>query len=98
MPRRNGALPRLSRSLPRREAGHRWPGFRVPAHRHPGLPDDERMTTEEWRAAVAADRPPLTEAQLAILRPIWRPAAPHIKDAPRAPTEAEANADARQRY
>lgn len=30
------------------------------------------MSIEAWRAAVAASRPPLTAAQLAILRPLWR--------------------------
>jgi hypothetical protein len=66
--------------------------------RHLGLPHDERMTTEEWLAMVLADAPPLTAAQLAVLRPIWRLAAPHLKDASRTATEAEANDDTRHRY
>lgn len=43
------------------------------------------MTTGEWRAAVAAARPPLTAAQLAILRQLWK--TPAQKDA--APDRSE---------
>jgi len=32
------------------------------------------MTTDEWIAACLADAPPLSEAQIAILRPIFGPA------------------------
>ena len=40
------------------------------------------MTTEEWREKVAADRPPLTAAQIAVLRPVLAPVIPHIDAAP----------------
>ena len=40
------------------------------------------MTTEEWREKVAADRPPLTAAQIAVLRPVLAPVIPHISAAP----------------
>ena len=46
------------------------------------------MTTEEWREKVAADRPPLTQAQIAALRPVFAPASQHMRTAP-APAEAE---------
>lgn len=36
------------------------------------------MTTEEWLEKVRADRPPLTAAQLALLRPILAPVIPHV--------------------
>jgi hypothetical protein len=38
------------------------------------------MTTEEWLQKVAADRPPLTPAQIALLRPVLAPAVPRIKE------------------
>jgi hypothetical protein len=40
-----------------------------------------RMTTEEWLAAVLADAPPLTPAQLAVLRPICQQMAARMKNA-----------------
>jgi hypothetical protein len=47
------------------------------------------MTTEEWRAKVAADRPPLTPEQIAVLRPICAQMIPHMKNAaPARKTEA----------
>ena len=45
------------------------------------------MTTEEWLDAIAAARPPLTDRQIAILRPIWRPA-PNENAAPARTAEA----------
>ena len=39
------------------------------------------MTTEEWRAQVAARRPPLTAGQLAALRPACQRMAQHMKNA-----------------
>lgn len=44
------------------------------------------MTTEEWLAKVLADRPPLTPAQIAALRPILAPAIPHMRNAAPAAT------------
>jgi hypothetical protein len=42
-----------------------------------------------WRAKVAADRPPLTPAQIAALRPVWAPVVPHMRNAaPAAHAEA----------
>jgi hypothetical protein len=46
------------------------------------------MTTDEWVAAVLATRPPLTQAQLAVLRPIFRPVIPRTHNAAPALTEA----------
>jgi len=46
------------------------------------------MTTEEWRAKVAAARPPLTPAQLAILRPIAAQMLPRMRNAAPAGTGA----------
>jgi len=45
------------------------------------------VTTEEWLDATAAARPPLTDRQIAILRPIWRPA-PKENAAPARTAEA----------
>lgn len=39
------------------------------------------MTTEQWRAAVAAARPPLTPAQVTALRPVCQLMAAHMKSA-----------------
>jgi hypothetical protein len=39
------------------------------------------MTLEEWRAAVAASRPPLTPEQAAALRAILQPAIAQIRAA-----------------
>jgi len=39
------------------------------------------MTTEEWLADVAADRPPLSASQIALLRPILAPAVPRMRNA-----------------
>jgi hypothetical protein len=36
------------------------------------------MTKEEWMAACLADAPPFSEAQLAILRPVFRLVLPRI--------------------
>ena len=52
------------------------------------------MTTDEWLQKVAADRPPLTAAQVAALRPVLAPVIPHISAAPAdetgaAPAETE---------
>jgi len=46
------------------------------------------MTADEWRQKVAADRPPLSRAQLAVLRPIWADVTPHMNTAPACETEA----------
>ena len=48
------------------------------------------MTTEEWRAAVAAARPQLSQAQLAALRPACQRMAEHMRNnaAPARKTEA----------
>jgi len=46
------------------------------------------MTTAEWLGKVLADRPPLTAAQIAVLRPILAPAIPHMHAAPARKTEA----------
>ena len=52
------------------------------------------MTAEEWRAAVAATRPPLSANQIALLRPILAPAVPRMRNA--APVcEQERRADDR---
>ena len=40
------------------------------------------MTTDEWREKVAADRPPLTAAQIAVVRPVLAPVIPHMQAAP----------------
>lgn len=39
------------------------------------------MTTDEWIAACLADAPPVTEEQIAILRPIFQPVLCHVKAA-----------------
>lgn len=44
------------------------------------------MTTEEWLAKRLADRPPLTQAQIAVLRPIFAPVIPHMRNAALAAT------------
>jgi hypothetical protein len=49
------------------------------------------MTRDEWLAKVLADRPPLTQAQIAVLRPIFAPVIPHIKAASVTATEAAQN-------
>ena len=46
------------------------------------------MSTEEWLARVLDDRPPLTPAQIAVLRPILAPVIPHVNAAPARKTEA----------
>jgi hypothetical protein len=38
------------------------------------------MSVETWLARVAADRPPLTPAQIARLRPVLAPVVPRIKE------------------
>jgi hypothetical protein len=38
------------------------------------------MSQAEWLAKVAADRPPLSAAQIALLRPVLAPAVPRIKE------------------
>jgi hypothetical protein len=40
------------------------------------------MTQAEWLEKTMADRPPLTRAQVAVLRPILAPTAPHTGTAP----------------
>ena len=40
------------------------------------------MTTGEWVAACLASRPPLTQAQIAALRPVFAPVIPHMRAAP----------------
>jgi hypothetical protein len=47
-----------------------------------------------WRARVAADRPPLTPEQIAILRPIFAPVIQHMRA--EAGRRAEAAATGRQ--
>ena len=37
------------------------------------------MTAEEWLEKVAADRPPLSAAQVALLRPVLAPATPAMR-------------------
>ena len=39
------------------------------------------LSTEAWLAQVRKDRPPLSAAQLAQLRPILAPAVPHMRNA-----------------
>ena len=47
------------------------------------------MTTEQWLEKTLADRPPLTQAQVAALRPVFAPVIPHMGTAPvTATTEA----------
>jgi hypothetical protein len=36
------------------------------------------MSVETWLEKVRADRPPLTAAQVALLRPILAPVIPHV--------------------
>ena len=40
------------------------------------------MSVETWLEKVRADRPPLTAAQIAVLRPVLAPVIPHILAAP----------------
>lgn len=44
------------------------------------------MTVDEWRTQVAATRPPLTAAQIAVLRPICQQMLPHMQNAAPADT------------
>ncbi len=44
------------------------------------------MDLATWRARVAADRPPLSAAQLAVLRPVWAPVIPQMRNAATAET------------
>jgi hypothetical protein len=53
------------------------------------------VTVDEWRAKVAADRPPLTPAQIAILRPICAQMLPRMRDAAPADTRAASHRNAR---
>jgi hypothetical protein len=46
------------------------------------------MTTEEWLAANLAAAPPLTQAQIDILRPICQRMAQHMENAATTGTEA----------
>jgi len=47
------------------------------------------MTTDEWLARVLADRPPLSPAQIAVLRPVFAPVLHHMRNAaPVTATEA----------
>lgn len=46
------------------------------------------MTTDEWLAANLAAAPPLSQAQIAILRPVFRPVIPRTAEAAPAVTEA----------
>lgn len=39
------------------------------------------VTQDEWLQKVLADRPPLTQAQIAVLRPILAPVLPQIRNA-----------------
>jgi hypothetical protein len=39
------------------------------------------MTTDEWLEKVAADRPPLSREQIAVLRPILAPTVPAMRSA-----------------
>jgi uncharacterized protein (DUF4415 family) len=48
------------------------------------------MTRDEWLQKVAADRPPLSAAQIAMLRPVLAPVVPHIRAAPAATGAAPA--------
>ena len=40
------------------------------------------MTTDEWREKVAADRPALSDAQIALLRPVLAPITQYMGAAP----------------
>ena len=40
------------------------------------------MTRDEWLAKTLADRPALSQAQVARLRPILAPIAPHMRTPP----------------
>ena len=40
------------------------------------------MSVETWLEKVRADRPPLTAAQIAVLRPVLAPVIPHMLAAP----------------
>ncbi len=44
------------------------------------------MTTEEWVAAQLAAAPPLSAAQVAVLRPVFAPVIPRMRDAAPAAT------------
>lgn len=46
------------------------------------------MSTEQWVAACLASRPPLTQAQIAALRPVFRPVIPQMRAAPAVTAEA----------
>lgn len=46
------------------------------------------MTAEEWLAVNLADAPPLSPEQITVLRQIFRPVIPHMKNAAPAATEA----------
>jgi hypothetical protein len=46
------------------------------------------MTTDEWLTANLATAPPLSQAQLAILQPIFRPVIDTINNAAPASPEA----------
>ena len=39
------------------------------------------LTTAQWLEQVRATRPPLSPAQIALLRPILAPAVPRMRDA-----------------
>lgn len=40
------------------------------------------MTIKEWLAKTLAAAPPLTEEQVAVLRPIFQPVLQHMKSVP----------------
>lgn len=48
------------------------------------------MSTEQWLEKVLADRPPLTPAQVAALRPVFAPVIPRMRTAPAATGAAPA--------
>ena len=46
------------------------------------------LSTDEWLDRCLAAAPPLTQAQIAVLRPVFRPVIPHTHNAAPAVTEA----------
>jgi len=49
------------------------------------------VTTEEWVAAQLAAAPPLSAAQVAVLRPVFAPVIPRMRDAAPAATGTAPN-------
>lgn len=48
------------------------------------------MTTREWLEKTLADAPPLTQGQIAVLRPVFAHVTPHMRTAPAAEAGAAA--------